>query len=784
MIVSLIVSSCAPAGQTYLQVIDWLPQLDPRIATGRILPAKGPLAPELGVGWPNVGGDGGRKVARLRGRVAEFTFTAVYRGDHLMEMELKPLGRPSGGPQRLTVSLNGAPVRTLPLMGGWQTVRLQLPDRQLHLGSNQVRLEFTAVEDAAGAGQEAGAGPQSPVPVASAAMVRGLQIRSPLGRPPWPRRPTGFVDGGGSEGTVATTGSPATGSQPSAGENQRRPAVANLSMPTDSLLDLALQLPEGARVVGRLEPQPVDPQAEGELMVAVELTDSEGREVELYRGRFPAGFTPWPAGGGKDLDLPLYDWAGQAVRLRLRVWGSANGQIVWRDLRIICRCGGARAAAIDTIDLRRPPSSGRLGRPDIFVILLDAARADAFSAYGSPHPTPVTDDLAAAGTRFSRALSPSSWTGPAVPSLLTGRYPGAHGVEVWDRRLPGNVASLPELLADAGYYTFLFSHHLIYRGNSSLRRGFEKVELVSHHERDRLPHLGDLLVNDRPTFALLHLLLPHEPYEPPSPYRGSYSRDVAARFDLRQEVLGRYPEAGIERIHPEELRYIRARYDENVSYTDHQVGEILDMLRQRGRYENSLVVLLSDHGESFLEHGFFLHTRTLYNEVLHVPLIIKWPRGTGSFRPVVGGAASLIDLAPTLVDGLGISDPRAAFQGISLLPAVFDGVEAERALYAASRRAQRSELSPRPLLALQEGSSKLVFDQLPGAVELFDLQEDPGERRNLAASEPVRAQLLLQELLAQRHRNRLALAGVDVGRTGFELDPQTLEQLRALGYIR
>ena len=202
------------------------------------------------------------------------------------------------------------------------------------------------------------------------------------------------------------------------------------------------------------------------------------------------------------------------------------------------------------------------------------------------------------------------------------------------------------------------------------------------------------------------------------------------------------------------------------------------MRLNNGRY-GALVILLSDHGEAFYEHGGFLHRQTLYEEVLRIPLVIKWPAGTEGYLPLVREPASLVDIGPTLLDGLGIHDERASFQGISLLPAVFDGVEPDRAIYSTTRP---SSTSGRRAMAAYSGQMKMILDE-DGSARWYDLSLDPGEQIARDRDEPVVFQSLLQGLLAQQRCSRLLLAGAGQA-PQIELDEQRLRELRALGYIQ
>ena len=359
--------------------------------------------------------------------------------------------------------------------------------------------------------------------------------------------------------------------------------------------------------------------------------------------------------------------------------------------------------------------------------------------------------------------------------------PDAHGVESWTAPLEETIPTLPELFAEAGYSTVLWSHHVVWRGNRSLRRGFERIVEVRHMDRERVPTAEELFVPDRPTFALVHLVLPHAPYEPPAPYRGLYTqenRDVSS-IALRGLSAPGAPDASASEM----SRIARDRYDETVAWTDAKVGELLDMVRAAGRFDDALIVLVADHGEGFYEHGAFLHTRLLYDEMLRVPMIFKWPRSLLDHAATLPGPASLIDLAPTLVDGVGIG-AGAQFQGHSLLPQVFDyRTPDRRALYARTVGNHDGRVPARPKTALELGGYKLLFDPARDGPELYDLNADPGERHNLANQRPILTRWLLQHLLAQQNRNA-ALHGGAGGEPAPALDPQMMRDLRALGYVQ
>ena len=238
-----------------------------------------------------------------------------------------------------------------------------------------------------------------------------------------------------------------------------------------------------------------------------------------------------------------------------------------------------------------------------------------------------------------------------------------------DLRFPPKPPTLAELLNEAGYYTSVWSQHNIYDGNRTFQRGFENFTSAypivladsgpeySDELADRrlLPKAADLFVDERPTFAFIHLLPPHTPYQPPPPFLGTLSGWYSGDYPVRLDVLNtaHWPDGRKPTV--EDVVYVRSRYDENVAFADDLVGRLLRMIQEAGRYEDAMVVLTSDHGEGFFEHGRFLHSALLYDEFLRIPLIVKWPRASSGFASTVEANVSLVDLVPTLVDGLALT---------------------------------------------------------------------------------------------------------------------------------
>ena len=193
--------------------------------------------------------------------------------------------------------------------------------------------------------------------------------------------------------------------------------------------------------------------------------------------------------------------------------------------------------------------------------------------------------------------------------------------------------------------------------------------------------------------------------------------------------------------------------------------------------------MTSDHGEAFFEHGRFLHTRLLYDEFLRVPFVVKWPARVTGFAQSIADPVSLIDIAPTIIDGLGLTNTRAKFQGTSLLPAVFEAASLPRTLYAHTRGNAPPDRPAQPWFTLRDGPHKIVFGESASSAELFDLARDAAEQNNLASTDRLRTQYLVQELLLQRYRN-LEILSASGGAEVAPLDEEMVRGLRALGYVR
>ncbi len=428
----------------------------------------------------------------------------------------------------------------------------------------------------------------------------------------------------------------------------------------------------------------------------------------------------------------------------------------------------AMAAAMAAVPMACAPAPSPAPRPNILLITIDTLRADHLGIYGYELPTsPAIDAFARRGTVFDRAQSSSAWTLPSLASLMTSTYTSTHGCWNFRSRLDDGFTTLAELLAVEGYATGGVASHTFLASSYGLAQGF------GHYDEELAPTKGaqahNAITSSRVTDKGLAWI----------DHRARLARragdaDAAPWFLWVHYFDPHYiyhEHAGVtERFGSEGDR---VRYDGEIAHTDAQVGRLLAGLRERGLDDETVVVLTADHGEEFGDHGSKHHGRTLYREVLRVPLILAGP-GIAAGRATE--PVSVVDVLPTLLDLLDVPPPplikgrsmRRALEGESLAPRallaelrLFDGYHAD---------------------ALIHGRWKAVVDADSGVARLFDLEADPGETRDLAADEPEQLANMLQGIEVLRESAAQDGRRFDVDE-GLVLDDDELDTLRQLGYV-
>lgn len=431
---------------------------------------------------------------------------------------------------------------------------------------------------------------------------------------------------------------------------------------------------------------------------------------------------------------------------------------------------GLRLAVSDPV-LHDRAGYGR--KRGVILISVDTLRRDHVGAYGYPKPTtPTLDGLAKRGILADDAVSVSSWTLPSHLSMLTSTLPGTHGGTDLKQGFNRSVPTVAEILKAQGFATHAVTSHLYVSKTYGLEAGFDSMnfrqdrlaENVANHAMDLIDRFGD-----RPFFIFLHFYDPHWHYAPPLEvlkiFEASYSGTMTGNLKDFQKLRK-------DQVKPADLDHLRALYDGEIRYTDNEIGRFITHLTQRGVDRNTLMVVTSDHGEEFLEHGSWEHQKTLYEEVIRVPLLVSGPGVTArrETRPV-----SLLDVAPTILDFLSLKPPPS-MQGVSLLQPVL----ALREMYG-----ETDHTIDGTRLSFLRGGAKswkaiLRSDpakQVERSSEWYDLAVDPQESTNRPPAGSLRAAIEARARDAALKSRSAAVA------KPVELSAEQKEKLRALGYI-
>ncbi len=440
-------------------------------------------------------------------------------------------------------------------------------------------------------------------------------------------------------------------------------------------------------------------------------------------------------------------------------------------------CGGAQPAPFE--------------RANVLLIVVDTLGARHVGTYDAPGvETPHIDGLADSGALFEHASSTAPWTQPSVASIFTSRMPSKHGVTNLLHRLPDDAVTLAERFSALGYRTHATVSHFLIGHEFGYEQGFDELDAspVSGHDGLSSPAVTDgairfleSVTQDERFFLFAHYFDPHflyrhhEEFDQTSGYGGNLvpAMPVWALREMRSE------------LRPKDLAYIVGLYREEIAYTDHHIGRLLTRLRELGLDENTLIVFTADHGEEFMEHGWIGHTRTLFDDLLHVPLIIRPPGGIRA--RTLSAPVSTLDIAPTVLELVSSDarDPDA--DGRSHAAAILgreDDETEQRTIFAevsfdpATGIPERVEQKRAFKTAVVRGNLKLVHDLETDAWDLFDRERDPLERRNLWGENAARDEELRGALL-QFERAR-ETARPDASNAP---DEEKLERLRDLGYV-
>ncbi len=677
-------------------------------------------------GWGSRGAEGDTSFAYAGSRV-RFYFPVDVAGEHTLRIRLR-----AHGTERMTAYLNGETVRSYDIRGGaFGDYDITLPASGLVVGENNVQIVFGGSTEVAGE--------------TVSAAVESVRL-TPGAMPEGEFNPPAF------EALVAAV---------ALDEVERQALVIRRPM----TLRYHVHVPENGRLgfgVGL--------EGEGEAPVKVFATGDNGNRTEIFSG------TAGSAWNDQVVDLAAF--AGQVVRLELAADTAGAGRVAWSVPRVL-------VPHVDrpTIEPAR----------NVVVVLIDTLRADKLRPFNSRSrvEAPTIDALAQGGAVFELAQSAENWTKPAVASVLTGLYPMSHHQKTESSSLPPTAVLLSEHLKEQGFRTGSF----IANGYVSDRFGFDQGwdhytnyirEGKSTEAENVFAEAAAWIEQNRGErfFAYVQTIDPHVPYDPPDEYlrrydaRPNYSGQVRPRStpDL---LVGAKRNPPTVTFDESDRRRLEALHDAEISQHDHFFGQFLQRLEEMELTEDTLVVVVSDHGEEFNDHGSYGHGHSIFQELLHVPLMFRLP-GRIPAGTRVPHAVGTMNIAATVTDFLGVPTMPTQ-EGQSLVNLMIGA-------HSPGPRVAFSDFQDERRVITTGRWKFLLRGNLTST--MFDLQEDPNERHQLqAGSNPIAqryCRVLLSQFLGSTERGNWLRSqqgrGSELQASEAAMDDEIRGQLEALGY--
>jgi arylsulfatase A-like enzyme len=510
-------------------------------------------------------------------------------------------------------------------------------------------------------------------------------------------------------------------------------------------------------------------EGEGDVPFAIEVTADGQPTSEMILGT--------ASGAWADHKVDLSRFAGELVRIDLRAKGEGAGRLAWSSPRIF---------------VPERPRRDLEPAKNVVVLVIDTLRADKLRPFNPQTrvKTPAIDKLASEGAVFELAQSPENWTKPAVASILTGLHPQTHQQKTGDAALPSSAELLSEHLQGEGFATGSF----IANGYVSDRFGFDQGwddysnyirEAKSTEAKDVFEKAGNWIEEHRDGrfFAYIQTIDPHVPYDPPGEYLrmydpSEYSGQVRPRMtgDLLEKAKRNPPQVVFD---ANDKRRLKALHDGEITKHDHFFGAFLERLDQLGLSGDTLIVVTSDHGEEFDDHGSWGHGHSVYQELLHVPLMFRLPNRLPAGTKI-SDAVSTLDISATVTELLGVP-AMAANEGHPLVGLMLGDAPSRPPVAFSDFQDDRRVITSRRWKLILRGNLTST---------MFDLVADPEEKKQLDASAfPIGrrySRMLLGQFLGASDRGDWLSAeqkgGTQLKRENAEMDDTIRDQLRALGY--
>ena len=453
-------------------------------------------------------------------------------------------------------------------------------------------------------------------------------------------------------------------------------------------------------------------------------------------------------------------------------------------------------------------------KPNIILMVMDSARHDHMPLYGySKNITPNIDEFAKDAAVFENAFTTSNWTLPTHASIFTGLYPSQHNVNAMDSILGKDIPTIAGILQKEGYETISVIMNPWLGKGFGLDKGFSVVDDVAEKRNNFFvkvyykllktfgflgraflinyiakKHVDDCLKKEKPFFLFLNYMDAHYKFEPPIPYRSKYlPKGISYGQIKKASVIEHEHNAGKKAISEQDLDNINLLLDSSIEYLDFEIGRLFNFLKERGIFDNTLIILTSDHGDLFCEHKNWLgHRHFLYEELIRIPLLIRYPKLFGASR--TKGIVQITDIFPTILDAVGVKEESKALLGKSLIKRIKEkdflkfAIAEQPVAVLDVYKNHHPDFDVTPINSKQRAIRTLKYEYIlssDGKDELYNIEEDPKETKNLVEQrKDIRDALkgLMDEWLDK-------LPKLDKAKSKEEASEEMKKRLEELGYF-